>query len=245
MAAPAVSGAAAMILEQNPTFTPAQVRSALVDQATTGALSNLGGTPNRLLWIDGNTFADVESTNPFFVDVEWMASEGISTGTPGSPKPSYLPASAVSRQAMSAFMYRLAGEPVFSDPIDPTFGDVSTGHPFYTEIEWMASEGITTGTPASPKPLYKPSDAVSRQAMSAFMHRLAGSPPFDPLGETTFLDVSTGHPFYTEIEWMASEGITTGTPGSPKPSYLPANAVSRQAMSAFMHRLADGPGVGV
>ena len=178
-------------------------------------------------------FTDVSIGNQFYCDIAWMNETGISTGF--QPGPTYKPSAAVSRQAMSAFMYRLAGEPVFA-PSQVTFGDVTVNHPFYEEIEWMASEGITTGTPASPKPLYKPSSPVSRGAMAAFMYRFADEPVFAPT-QVTFGDVTTGHPFYDEIEWMAAEGISTGTPASPKPLYKPANAVSRQAMSAFMHRL--------
>jgi len=188
------------------------------------------------------TFVDVGVTHPFFDEIEWMASEGISAGF--QPGPTYQPGAAVSRQAMSAFMYRLAGSPTFPDPPAATFGDVSASNTSFTEIEWMASEGITTGTPASPKPLYKPSAPVGRSAMSAFMYRLAGEPDFTP-SQVTFGDVATTHPFYEPIEWMASEGITTGTAASPKPLYKPASAVSRGAMSAFMQRLADGSGVGV
>jgi hypothetical protein len=205
------------------------------------------GGPFTLRWdLDpsdpgGPTFTDVATSHPFYADIEWMAAEEISTGY--QPGPTYRPGSPVTRAAMSAFMYRLAGSPSFTAPGNPTFGDVGTGHPFYAEIEWMAAEDITTGTAASPKPLYKPSAAVSRGAMSAFMYRLAGSPTFSAPGSATFGDVNASHPFYAEIEWMAAEDITTGTPGSPKPTYKPANAVSRGAMSAFMHRLADGPGV--
>jgi hypothetical protein len=185
------------------------------------------------------TFTDVGTSHPFFDEIEWMAAARVSTGF--QPGPTYQPSAAVSRAAMSAFMFRLAGSPLTAAPPVPTFGDVGTGHPFYEEIEWMAEEGITTGTPASPKPLFKPADAVSRSAMSAFMFRLAGSPDFADPPTPTFTDVGTGHPFFTEIEWMAEEGITTGF--QPGPTYAPSAAVSRQAMSAFMFRLADGPGV--
>ena len=186
-------------------------------------------------------FIDVSPGHPFAAHIAWMADHGISTGY--QPGPTYRPANAISRGAMAAFMHRLAGRPSFAEPTTTTFGDVSATHPFFTEIEWMASEGITTGTTASPKPLYKPGDPVSRGAMSAFMHRLAGRPSFAEPTTTTFGDVSATHPFFTEIEWMASEGITTGTTASPKPLYKPGDPVSRGAMSAFMHRLADGPGV--
>jgi hypothetical protein len=78
---------------------------------------------------------------------------------------------------MSAFMYRLAGSPAFADPPTATFTDVATTSQFFTEIEWMADEGITTGF--QPGPTYKPGSAVSRAAMSAFMFRLADGPGVD------------------------------------------------------------------
>jgi hypothetical protein len=69
--------------------------------------------------------------------------------------------------------------------------------------------------------------------MSAFMYRLAGQPPHTPGGQT-FDDVPSSHVFFDEIDWMADEGITTGFPGN---LFKPAQAVSRQAMAAFMYRL--------
>jgi hypothetical protein len=71
---------------------------------------------------------------------------------------------------MSAFMYRLDGEPTFTEPVIPSFSDVPTTSTFYEEIEWMNAEEITTGFPGG---VFKPSAPVSRQAMSAFMQRLA------------------------------------------------------------------------
>jgi Tol biopolymer transport system component len=180
-------------------------------------------------------FTDVPTTHPFFDEISWMASAGISTGF--QPGPTYKPDASVTRAAMSAFMYRLAGQPTFDDPVTPTFADVPTSHPFFSEIEWMAFEGITTGFPGG---LYKPADAVTRQSMSAFMYRLAGSPAFTPPGSPSFGDVPASHPFFTEVEWMVDEEITTGFPGG---LFKPAQDVTRQAMSAFMYRLADGPGV--
>ena len=51
MASPHTAGAAAVYLGLNPNATPAQVRDALVNNATTGKVTNLGtGSPNRLLY---------------------------------------------------------------------------------------------------------------------------------------------------------------------------------------------------
>jgi predicted outer membrane repeat protein len=179
-----------------------------------------------------STFTDVHDGHPFFLEVEWMAEHEISEGY--LPGPAYRPSDPVSRQAMSAFLYRLAGEPAFADPTTATFADVSPSNPFFTEVEWMAAEGISTGYPGSPKPTYRPSAVVSRQAMSAFLYRYS-TDLFVPPGTPTFTDVGTGHHFFLEIEWMADERISTGY--LPGPEYRPSSAVSRQAMSAFLYRL--------
>jgi len=52
MAAPHVAGAAALVLQENPAWTPAQVVSYLESEATAGVLTDVGsGTPNRLLHV--------------------------------------------------------------------------------------------------------------------------------------------------------------------------------------------------
>jgi hypothetical protein len=121
-------------------------------------------------------------------------------------------------------------------PQGQPFVDVAGSHPFFTEIGWMAWNGISTGS--QPGPTYKPSDAVSRQAMSAFLYRLAGSPAFADPATATFSDVGPSNPFFTEVEWMDAEHITTGFPGG---LFKPVAPVTRQSMSAFMFRMAGEP----
>jgi hypothetical protein len=48
------------------------------------------------------------------------------------------------------------------------FSDVPESHPFFDDIEWMADSGISEGYDDG---TFKPSAPVTRQAMSAFMHR--------------------------------------------------------------------------
>jgi serine protease len=56
MASPHVAGAAALILAANPAFTPAQVREALVANASSGKVGNPGnGSPNKLLFTGSGT----------------------------------------------------------------------------------------------------------------------------------------------------------------------------------------------
>ncbi|GIF21673.1 subtilisin family serine protease [Actinoplanes tereljensis] len=52
MATPHVVGVAALVLQANPTYTPAQVASYLTTNATPNVVTNAGtGTPNRLLYV--------------------------------------------------------------------------------------------------------------------------------------------------------------------------------------------------
>jgi subtilisin family serine protease len=53
MASPHVAGAAALVLSTNPSWSPQQVRDYLVNNATTGVVTNPGaGSPNRLLFVN-------------------------------------------------------------------------------------------------------------------------------------------------------------------------------------------------
>jgi hypothetical protein len=181
-----------------------------------------------------DSFTDVAVGHAFAADVAWMATQCISTGYEDG---TFRPGAAVTRQSMSAFLYRLAGAPIIDPPTSAPFDDVSLAHPFATEIAWMADSGISTGFEDG---TFRPAQGVTRQSMSAFLYRLAGSPDFTDPSSARFPDVSLAHPFFQEVEWMASESITEGFDDG---TYRPGDVVTRQSMSAFMHRFADGPGV--
>jgi hypothetical protein len=185
-------------------------------------------------------FLDVPAGAPFEDDIAWLAANDISTGYPG---PEFRPGEPVTRQAMAAFLHRLHDR--LAPPTTPTpvadFADVPPGAPFYDDIAWLAASGISTGYPGPPPgsaATFRPNEPVSRQAMSAFLFRLdellAGANAASP--DPGFSDVPAASAFFDEIAWMADTGITTGYPG---PSFRPAESVTRQAMSAFLHRLYD------
>ena len=112
----------------------------------------------------------------------------------------------------------------------PSFSDVPVDHPFFTEIEWLAQSGVTTGYPDG---TFRPTAQVTRQATAAFFHRYSGAPAFDPPTTASFTDVPTTHPFFTEIEWLAQSGVTTGYPDG---TFRPTAQVTRQATAAFFYR---------
>ncbi|MGB9376204.1 MAG: S8 family peptidase [Mycobacteriales bacterium] len=77
MATPHVVGVAALKLSTNPGFTPAQVRDALVADATSNKVTNPGsGSPNKLLYVPNGTPGNVVTVN----------NPGAQTGTVGTAK---------------------------------------------------------------------------------------------------------------------------------------------------------------
>ena len=187
------------------------------------------------------SFADAaDPWSAFYPYIEWMASTGISTGTPQPDgAPLYKPLDSVSRQAMAQFLFRISGE-TFAAPAEPSFADVPPTASFYTAIEWLASEGISTGTAQQEgKPFFNPSAPVSRQVMAVFLARFSGADVVTPPSSQSFCDVPTSSTFAPAIFFMADNSISEGTP-TPGclPLFKPTEPVSRQAMAAFFFRLA-------
>ncbi|MCL2114377.1 MAG: S-layer homology domain-containing protein [Streptococcaceae bacterium] len=210
---------------------------------STGVTNNVTGTYSSGKWtfnfgnITAPTFPKIpvihSNTSPFkdiaksgFVaDINWVYSVGVTTGTSAT---TYSPGSFVTRGQMAAFMYRLAGSPAFTVTTNP-FKDVSQ---FKNEILWLKSKGITTGTSAT---TYSPNSSVTRGQMAAFLHRLAiayGVAPKSTNYTNSFTDTK-GNQFSSDIAWLKSTGITTGTSAT---TYSPNAPVTRGQMAAFLHR---------
>lgn len=171
-------------------------------------------------------FDDVGTAHPFCAEIAWMSDKGVSTGYADD---TFRPGDEVTRQAMAAFMARLAGASLVPCTEAP-FTDVGAGHAFCSEIAWMARQGISTGYGDGS---FRPGAVVTRQAMAAFMARLMGDEPGD-CSVAPFADVTADHGFCGEISWLDGTGVSTGYSDG---SFRPGADVTRQAMAAFMARL--------
>ncbi len=170
-------------------------------------------------------FSDVTPTTQFHDEISWLSNNQISQGYADG---TYRPVTPINRDAMAAFLYRLAGSPAVPANA-PTFPDVRPDNEFYNEIRWLAAMKITTGYDDGG---FHPLATVNRDAMAAFMYRFRGSPAV-PASAPTFPDVLPNNPFYKEIRWLADTGITTGYPDG---TFKPVQPINRDAMAAFMYR---------
>lgn len=179
-------------------------------------------------------FVDVPVGAPFRAEIAWMKQAGLTTGWPDG---TFRPLQPVARDAMAAFLHRLAGRPSVAGLTEP-FVDVAPGMEHYDAIVWAHHAGITTGWPDG---TFRPSEPINRDAMMVFLHRFAGSPDYTPPEESPFSDVAPGDPFYREILWAHAHGITTGYPDG---TFRPLAATNRDATAAYFHRFVVVNGFG-
>lgn len=62
--------------------------------------------------------------------------------------------------------------------------------------------------------------------------------PIVAIAAAGFTDVDAGSVFVSDIQWMKDNGVTKGCNPPANTKYCPKNDVTREQMSAFMHRLA-------
>jgi hypothetical protein len=97
---------------------------------------------------------------------------------------------------------------------------------FEADIEWLCTEGITTGCSATP---YFPDDRVRRDEMASFLVRMFHLPT---TAEDFFTDTE-GKIHEANINRLAAAGVTTGC--SPT-KYCPAAWVRRDQVASFLAR---------
>ncbi|MHC5559951.1 CAP and S-layer homology domain-containing protein [Kocuria sp. U4B] len=178
-------------------------------------------------------FNDVPADHDFATEIEWVRDAGVLRGWPGG---TFAPNRMMTREQTAAALYRVAGSPAYTPPRVSPFADVPTSHVFYKQMAWMRAKNISTGwVAANGIRTYKPTQAISRDQMAAFLYRLAGKPAYTPPAASPFKDVSTRQGFYKEMAWMRAKNISTGWDDG---TYRPGASTSRAVMAAFLYRYA-------
>lgn len=115
------------------------------------------------------------------------------------------------------------------------FADVTSGHPYYNEIRWLARTDISRGFEESGVLYFRPEQPITREYVAEFLYNYSGS-SFEPAsGAQAFSDVPPDHPHYAQIEWLAAHGYAEGQ------QFGPGEAVTREELAATLWRLAGYP----
>ena len=173
------------------------------------------------------TFSDVPEGHTFYASVRCLACRGVVSGYEDG---TFRPDNLVTRGQLAKIVSNAAsfGE----DPGDRIFEDVPLSNPFYAWINRLTNRGYMSGyecgSPGEPcgpesRPYFRPFANATRGQTSKIVSNTAqyNEPP---TGQT-FEDVPASHPFYAEIQRLASRGIMGGYQcgGSGEPCMPPAN----------------------
>ena len=184
-------------------------------------------------------FSDVTRDHPFYKEIMWLYDQGLDNGyRDGKFHPNWIE----KRQDVASLLYRYVGAEFTADNT-PTYRDVRTRHPFYTEIEWLVAQGLVD-VPTGRNPEFKPNSPLDRATAASLLYRLAGSPEVEITQVFTDVPVSTpvrpGHrkipgPVVDAdaIAWAVQTGVIT-----PKSATVfgVREPVLRQDMAAYLYR---------
>ena len=107
------------------------------------------------------------------------------------------------RGELAVALYLQAGAPEVKLPETSPWPDVKTDDPNYAAYIWVREKGISFGWSDGK---FHADAGISNATVAAFTYRAAGSPAVT--GDSPYVDVKPGAPFYREILW-ASQNLTT------------------------------------
>ena len=135
------------------------------------------------------------------------------------------------RGELAVALYLQAGAPEVKLPETSPWPDVKTNDPNYAAYIWVREKGISYGWSDGK---FHADAGISNATVAAFTYRAAGSPAVK--GDSPYVDVKPGAPFYREILW-ASQNLPTVYGGH---YFLPKQLLTRghleTVLTAFQSR---------
>lgn len=134
-------------------------------------LYRLDGSP-KVTPPSKSPFKDVKTGDKFYKQIVWLTDKKITTGFADR---TFRSKSAITRDAMAAFLYRYhlyKGGAPYTAPKKSAFKDMKTSSKFFKEVSWMASRGISKGFADG---TFRPYSSSTRAATAAFLFRGYGS----------------------------------------------------------------------
>jgi hypothetical protein len=247
---PHLAGAAALIRQEQPSLTAADVQRyferTAIDLGTAGPDSRFGH--GRINLVPGTVlpalacppgqvpvapFTDVSRTGTHTPAIDCAVWYGIARGTTST---TYAPTNTVNRAQMASFIARLieAGGSTLPPATPQGFTDLGAAGVHATRINQLAAAGIVRGT--SPT-TYSPLNQVTRAQMATFLVNAYEyvSRTQLPAGTTSFTDIA-GNTHETNIRKAATADFARGTTPT---TYAPANPVRRDQMASFLTRVLE------
>lgn len=177
-------------------------------------------------------FADVESDDWFYEDVQYVYSKGMMVGT---KEDQFTPHATTTRGMIITILYRLEGEPTVSGL--NAFDDVAEGEWYSAAVKWAVKNEIVGGYGNGK---FGPEDVITREQMAVILYRYAA---FKGQDMTKAADLSkftdngeiSGYAV-PSLGWANAEGLVSG-----KGSGIldPLGSATRAEAAAILHRFCE------
>ena len=195
-------------------------------------IANAQGSDPKGLCDESGSFSD-DDGNTFELDIEWMNRQAITKGCNPPTNDEFCPNDFVTRGQMAAFLVRALGY------TDDGGGDLFTddnNSVFESDIDKLATAGVTKGCNPPINDNYCPDDLVTRGQMAAFLVRALDYT--DDGGGDLFTD-DDGNTFESDIDKLGTAGVTKGCNPPVNDEFCPNDFVTRGQMAAFLRRALD------
>lgn len=174
------------------------------------------------------SYVDLPPSHPAFAAAEALRSVGAMWGCSTNQ---FCPDRLVTR-AEVAYLFQQLLPNVGNGPAAPLFDDVPQSAWYYSAVQAMASQNVTTSCGTR---LFCPDEGVSRAAAAVFLRRAEGLPNTGP-ATPTFLDVPTSHWAYSNIEAAYAAGFVSAC-STVGPSYCPGDFMTRADAAKLFARV--------
>ena len=174
-------------------------------------------------------FAD-DDESVFESDIEALERAAITKGCNPPANDMFCPNDSLSRGQMAAFMVRAMG---YTDAGEGDWFIDDDGSIFESDIDKLAAAEVTRGCNPPLNDHYCPNEFVTRGQAAGFLVRAMG---YADAGEGDLFTDDDGSVFETDIDMLATAGVTLGCNPPVNDHYCPNDLMSRGQMAAFLVR---------
>ena len=179
-------------------------------------------------------FSDVADDSALKADIEWLAEVGITKGCNPPANTEFCPKDPITREQFASFWGRALGLTANDGRV---FADVPASSIFRSDIQRLATAGITKGCNPPTDDRFCPEGRVTREQFAAFAVRSLDLPAGAGIA---FADVPASSPFASDVGRLATAGITKGCNPPANTEFCPKDPVTREQFAAFARRALGG-----
>ncbi len=179
-------------------------------------------------------FDDVDETDWFYNDVEFVYENGLMNGISGTL---FAPNTNITRAMLVTVLYRAEGAPTVShDQLLDSFDDVEENSWYQTAVAWAKANGIVNGVSAT---AFDPNRPITREQIAAIMYRYAQYKGYDvSVGENTNILSYDDFESISEyaiapMQYAVGSGLMKGKTAS---TLNPLDNATRAEIAAILHR---------